>query len=308
MMFGSQFYHQSLRKYIVAFGNMFNDITIQRLNSSDAVVQTIAVPIAYGPKRKWIVRITQNKDLDAQVGIQLPRIGFEITGMQYDSTRRLSGTTKNVAFRGADVNTLHTQYVPVPWDVAISLHAFVKNSDDGAQIVEQILPFFDPSWTNAVNVIPTMGNAGRIDVPTILVGVSIDDSYEGPVGDRQVLVYTFDFIMKCVFFGPIRRQGIIKRVQVDNHVVTAVSNTSGDAVRGFMFGGFTNDEIVNARINSRVRVTPGLLANGVGTANSAASIPYATVSANSAWKYATNTFFYVDGRHRDPTTGQDYVP
>jgi len=259
------------------------------------------VPIAYGPKQKWLVRIRQNPELKAQVALQLPRLGFEITGMNYDGARRLTGTTKNVALRASDKNKLDRQYVPVPWDISFALYAYVKNSDDGAQIVEQIVPFFGPEWTNTVNVVPSMGI--KMDVPTILQGLTVDDVYEGDYDSRQTLVYTFNFTMKGWFFGPIRAQGVIKRAQTDLHVVEPVANS--DVLYGIQYQKFTSEELDEAAVSSRLRVQPGLLANGVGTTNSAASVSYRTISSNTAWKYAPNTFFFTDGRKYDPATGQD---
>lgn len=300
-MFSNQFYHQTLRRYVVAFGNMFDDIVVRRLNASNEIIQSIMVPIAYGPKQKWLVRIRQNPELKAQVALQLPRLGFEITGMNYDGARRLTGTTKNVALRASDKNKLDRQYVPVPWDISFALYAYVKNSDDGAQIVEQIVPFFGPEWTNTVNVVPSMGI--KMDVPTILQGLTVDDVYEGDYDSRQTLVYTFNFTMKGWFFGPIRSQGVIKRAQTDLHVVEPVANS--DVLYGIQYQKFTSEELDEAAVSSRLRVQPGLLANGVGTTNSAASVSYRTISSNTAWKYAPNTFFFTDGRKYDPATGQD---
>jgi len=300
-MFSNQFYHQTLRRYVVAFGNMFDDIVVRRLNASNEIIQSIMVPIAYGPKQKWLVRIRQNPELKAQVALQLPRLGFEITGMNYDGARRLTGTTKNVALRASDKNKLDRQYVPVPWDISFALYAYVKNSDDGAQIVEQIVPFFGPEWTNTVNVVPSMGI--KMDVPTILQGLTVDDVYEGDYDSRQTLVYTFNFTMKGWFFGPIRAQGVIKRAQTDLHVVEPVANS--DVLYGIQYQKITSEELDEAAVSSRLRVQPGLLANGVGTTNSAASVSYRTISSNTAWKYAPNTFFFTDGRKYDPATGQD---
>ena len=300
-MFSNQFYHQTLRRYVVAFGNMFDDIVVRRLNASNEIIQSIMVPIAYGPKQKWLVRIRQNPELKAQVALQLPRLGFEITGMNYDGARRLTGTTKNVALRASDKNKLDRQYVPVPWDISFALYAYVKNSDDGAQIVEQIVPFFGPEWTNTVNVVPSMGI--KMDVPTILQGLTVDDVYEGDYDSRQTLVYTFNFTMKGWFFGPVRAQGVIKRAQTDLHVVEPVANS--DVLYGIQYQKCTSEELDEAAVSSRLRVQPGLLANGVGTTNSAASVSYRTISSNTAWKYAPNTFFFTDGRKYDPATGQD---
>ena len=138
-MFGSQFYHQSIRKYVIMFGNMFNDIVVRRLDPNGVSLQTVNVPLAYGPKEKFLVRITQDPNLDQQVAIQLPRMGFEMTTLAYDGVRRLGGSTRNVKVAD-DKNKLDFTYVPVPYDMNFSLYAYVRNADDGAQIMEQIVP------------------------------------------------------------------------------------------------------------------------------------------------------------------------
>jgi hypothetical protein len=195
-MFGSQFYHQSVRKYIIMFGNMFNDIVVRRLNANGVSLQAVSVPLAYGPKEKFLVRITQDPNLDQQVAIQLPRMGFEMTTLAYDGVRRLSSSTRNVKIID-DKNKLNFTYVPVPYDMNFSLYAYVRNADDGAQIMEQIVPYFGPEWTNQVRLIPQMSLVQ--DVPTILNSVSIEDTYEGDFNNRRAIIYTFDFTVKGYF-------------------------------------------------------------------------------------------------------------
>jgi hypothetical protein len=181
-MFGSQFYHQSIRKYVIMFGNMFNDIVVRRLDTTGVSLQSVAVPLAYGPKEKFLVRITQDPNLDQQVAIQLPRMGFEMTTLAYDGSRRLAGTSRNVKVV-SDKNKLDFTYMPVPYDLNFNLYAYVRNADDGAQIMEQIVPYFGPEWTNQVRLIPEMSITQ--DVPTILNTVSIEDTYEGDFDTRR---------------------------------------------------------------------------------------------------------------------------
>ena len=164
-MFGHQFSHGVMRKYVIMFGNLFNDIEIQRFNASGQRIQTLKVPIAYGPKEKFLVRISQDPDLDRDIAIQLPRLGFEMSGMVYSPTRKLTSTQKNYHIL-PDGDTVRRQYVPVPYDINFQLGIFVKNADDGVQILEQILPFFRPEWTSQVRVIPSMSLI--MDIPTVL--------------------------------------------------------------------------------------------------------------------------------------------
>ena len=290
-MFGSQFYHQSLRRYIIMFGNMFNDLVVRRYDANGNNIQAVAVPLAYGPKEKFLVRITQDPNLDQQIAMQLPRLGFEMTTLNYDGTRRLQGVNRNVKVV-SDVNKLDFNYMPVPYDLQFNLYAYVRNADDGAQILEQIVPYFGPEWTNSVRIIPQ--TSVTIDVPTILNTVSIEDTYEGDFDTRRALIYTFDLTLKAYFYGPVRLQGIIKRSQIDFGIVTA---NSGNKI--------TLEDVARTGRSSRVVITPGLLANGSPTTNSAASIPYTQIEETDNWAYASNNFFYTDGKKYNPVTGQD---
>ena len=301
-MFGHQFYNQTIRRYVVVFGNMFNDITVQRLNTAGTVIQTLAVPIAYGPKEKFLVRFRQDPDLDQQVALQLPRMGFEMTSMTYDGSRRLSATTKNIAFNSSDLKKIKYQYVPVPYNISMNLSVFVKNADDGAQIIEQIVPFFGPEWNNTINLIPELGI--KMDVPTILDGINIDDTYEGDFISRRALVYNLNFTMKGWFFGPVKTSGVIKRTQVDLSVVYS-ANTVIEPNFGQSQPGISSEDIARSGRSSRIVITPAQFANGSPTSNSALSVNYLTISANSDFGIAANLFFFTDGKKYDPVDGTD---
>jgi len=291
-MFGSQFYHQSLRRYVIMFGNMFNDIVIRRYDSANNNISAVAVPLAYGPKEKFLVRTTQDPDLNQPVAIQLPRMAFEMTTLNYDGQRRLVGSNRNVKVTTTDEDKLDYNYMPVPYDLQFNLYAYVRNADDGAQILEQIVPYFGPEWTNSLRIIEKTGIT--IDVPTVLNTVSIEDTYEGDFNNRRALIYTFDFTVKGYFYGPTRRQGIIKRSQIDFGIVTA---NSGNKI--------TLEDVSRTGRSSRIVITPGLLANGSPTTNSAASIPYNQIQADDDYGFCANTFFYTDGKKYNPVTGQD---
>jgi hypothetical protein len=173
-----------------------------------------------------------------------------------------------------------------------SLYAYVRNADDGAQIMEQIVPYFGPEWTNQVHLIPQMGLTQ--DIPTILNSVSIEDTYEGDFNNRRAIIYTFDFTVKGYFYGPVRNQGVIKRSQIDFGIVTG--NTSNK---------ITLEDIARTGRSSRIVVQPGLLANGSPTTNSAASIPYTQIQATDDYGFCSNSFFFVDGRKYNPRTNSD---
>jgi len=300
-IFGSQYYNQTLRRYIVMFGNMFNDMVVQRLNSSNAVIQSIGVPLTYSPKEKYLARLAADPDLTRSLAIQLPSISFEMLNMSYDGTRRLTGSTKNVAHTSSDLNRIRSQYVPVPYNMNFVLYIYSRNADDAAQIIEQIIPYFGPEWTNSVNLIPSMGIT--LDIPTVLNSISSEDSYEGDFATRRALIHTLDFTVRGYFFGPVRTSGIIKRTQIDLNIVAAQSNT--DVLYGIQSTSITQADIDRTGRSSRVVVTPGLLANGSPTTNSAASIARSLISANSNYGLAANTFTYDDGKKYDPVSGSD---
>lgn len=261
-MFGSRYYHGVIRKYVISFGNLFNDIVVQRFNKNGNRIQTIAVPIAYGPKQKWLVRLNENPNFDKKVAITLPRIGFEITSMQYAPQRKLPSSIKNSS---TSSGTLKSQYVPVPWDLTFTLSIFCKNADDGAQIIEQIVPYFRPEFTTNIRMIPEMDLS--VDVPIVLQDVSIEDTYEGDFETRRALVYNLTFEVKAVFFGPTSKSGVIKRA-----ITNYYDDTEGDPDRA-----------------QRITITPSQYANGAPLfsppANSALSISTDSISANDDYGF-----------------------
>ena len=192
-MFGRTFYHGTIRKYVTVFGNMFNGIYVQRFDSAGTRIQNIKVPIAYGPKEKFLVRLAQDPNLDQDVAISLPRLGFEMTGINYAANRKLPSTLKHSTVDRNDLTKLTTQYIPVPYDIQFTLSAFVRNADDGTQIVEQILPYFQPEWTNNIKLQPEMGLT--YDVPCVLNDVNVEDTYEGDFAARRALIWNFNFTM-----------------------------------------------------------------------------------------------------------------
>ena len=216
-MFDNTFYHEIVRKTVVAFGTLFNNLYIVRTNNQGVVTQRMKVPLAYGPKQKFLVRLEQNPDLNKNVktAITLPRIGFEMTGLSYDPGRKLNriGTYKKT--KGTDKKSQLRQYMPVPYDVTFSLFVMAKNSDDALQIVEQILPFFQPDYTITLNSIPDM-NIVR-DVPIVLNSVNYTDTYDGDFTTRRVLTYDFQFTAKVYLYGPVQSQKVIRQVQVDQY-------------------------------------------------------------------------------------------
>ena len=214
-MLGQSFYHETIRKVIVGFGTMFNDIQLVRKDGSGNISQTMKVPLAYGPREKFLVRLRDDADLAKQVAITLPRIGFEIQNLSYDATRKLNRVQKFKKVKSGRSKTLESQYMPVPYNLDVQLYILAKQSDDALQIIEQILPFFQPDYTITINDMAEMGI--KRDVPVILNGITYEDDYIGEFETRRAIIYTLTFTVKFYLYGPVTAQSIIKKVQVDQY-------------------------------------------------------------------------------------------
>jgi len=207
-MFG-YFYHEILRKTIIAFGNIFNNIEIHHTNNSDETVSIIKVPLAYGPIQKFLARIEQDPTALKPVKITLPRMSFEFIGLSYDASRKVSTTQTFVTNTGKKV------YMPVPYNMQFELNILTKLNDDALQIVEQILPYFQPNYNLTVNLVEPINE--KKDIPIILDNISFTDDYEGDYTKRRSLIYTLRFTAKTYLFGPVpsSSSGIIKKVTLD---------------------------------------------------------------------------------------------
>jgi len=213
-MLGQTFYHQTIRKYVALFGTLFNDINIEKKNSSGVVVSRQKVPIAYGPKQKFLSRINQDPSLTRQVAIQLPRLAFEMTGMNYDPVRKLNSvgalTHKETINGNRNVKKM---FNPSPYLFDFSLYAFVENAEDGTQILEQILPFFTPEFNVSVNILTDMGI--KLDIPIVIAGATSEDSYEGEFSSRRTIIWTMNFTLKGFIYPDIKSsQSIIKSIEI----------------------------------------------------------------------------------------------
>ena len=217
-MLGQQFYHESIRKVIVSFGTMFNNINLVRKDNSGNISQSMKVPLAYGPREKFLVRLNEDAYLTKQVAITLPRIGFEIQNLEYDSARKLNRVQRFKKVKGAEAKQLDAQYMPVPYNLSIELYIMAKQSDDALQIVEQILPYFQPDYTLTINDMADMGI--KRDVPIILNSIGYEDNYQGDFETRRALIYTLDFTAKFYLYGPVTSGKVIKTVQVDQYTDT----------------------------------------------------------------------------------------
>ena len=214
-MLGQQFYHESIRKVIIAFGTTFNNIQLVRKDNDGNIKQSMKVPLAYGPRQKWLSRLNEDADLSKTVAITLPRIGFEIQNLSYDPNRKLNRDQKFKKVKGTNDDRLDTQYMPVPYNLSIQLYVMAKESDDSLQIIEQILPYFQPDYTLTINDMADMGI--KRDVPIVLNSVSYEDNYQGDFETRRALIYTLDFTAKFYLYGPVTSNAVIKTVQVDQY-------------------------------------------------------------------------------------------
>ena len=212
-MLGQQFYHETIRKIIVSFGTIFNNIQIVRKNSSGNITQSMKVPLAYGPKQKFLTRIREDASISKTTAITLPRIAFEIQTLSYDTTRKLNRVTKIRKTSAKGSGKLETQFMPVPYNVDLQLFVMAKSGDDALQIIEQILPFFQPEYTITVN--DNLDMKQKRDVPIVLTGIDYEDNYEGDFTTRRAIIYTLSFTAKFYLYGPVTSQSVIKSVQVD---------------------------------------------------------------------------------------------
>lgn len=223
-MFGTYFYHQTSRKMVVAFGTLFNNIEVRRTDSADAVTEIIKIPLSYGPKDKMLIRISQDPNLNPKVALTVPRMGFELTAMSYDGARKLNTMGRNVK---KGTTGLKKQFNPVPYNWDFSLYVFVKNAEDGTQILEQILPFFTPDFTVTMTLVS--GMTVKMDIPLILNSVSSEDTYEGDFATRRSIIWTLSFIMKGFLYPSVTDNAkVITSSVVDTHIMSAA--TAADPV------------------------------------------------------------------------------
>lgn len=214
------FYHEILRRTIVAFGTLFNEIKIKHKNNSNDVTSVIKVPLAYGPTQKFLARLEQSPDLNKPVQITLPRMSFEFTGLTYDASRKSTTTQTFTSKSVTNGKEIKKVYLPVPYNMQFELNIMSKLNDDALQIVEQILPYFQPAFTVTVDLVDTINE--KRDIPVVLENITMQDDYEGDFTTRRVLIYTLRFTAKTYLFGPVSSatDNIIKK--------TSISYVAGD--------------------------------------------------------------------------------
>ena len=221
-MFGTYFYNKNIRNIVILFGTVFNDISVRRVDNSNVVQEEFKVPIAYGPSEKFLTRLRQLTDVSkGKVGLTLPRMSFEFTSITYDPARKLQTTKKHKKVKDADNEKLITVYNPVPYNFDFTLSVMVKNSDDGTQILEQILPYFTPAYQVTMNEMSTVGI--KRDIPIIFTGLSTEDTYEGDFLTRRALIHTLTFTVQAFLYGPTEDIKIIKEVDIAKYDQTSQS-------------------------------------------------------------------------------------
>ena len=218
-MLGTYFYHEILRKTVIGFGTLFNDINIRHRDASGTSFSNLKVPLAYGPIQKFLARIQQQPDLNREIALTLPRLSFEMTGLQYDPSRKTGVTQTFLATQNGNVKKV---YMPVPYNVTFELNIISKLNDDSLQIIEQILPYFQPSLNITINLISAIGE--KKDVPIVMESITQNDQYEGGFDSRRLIIHTLRFTAKTYLFGPVAEStdGLIKRVDVDYYTNTNV--------------------------------------------------------------------------------------
>jgi len=268
-MFGHDYYHESIRKYIILFGTLFNDIHIKRKNSSGNVIQKIKCPLTYAPREKVTARLEQNLNLTEQQSILLPRLSFEMTTLQYDPARKLNTINKRRK-DATDPALRKSVFNPVPYDISFDFNIYVRYAEDATQILEQILPFFTPEYTATINLIPEMDI--KADIPIVLQGMSSQDTYEGDFETRRALIWNLNFIMKGYLYGPIKETSIINNANI-NFYTSSTANL----------------------IATSTKLTPGLDEFRNPTTNAAATLPPSEIKSGDNFDYIFNYEDYFNG-------------
>lgn len=261
-MISIPFYNSLFKKYVVIFGTLFNNIYIERKNSDGTLEQTFKIPIAYGPREKFLARVEDNPDAAALTAIKLPRMAFEVTDISYASERKLQTVNKIASKKNINgVNVYSKVFNPAPYNIGFRLDIMTKTMEDGLRIVEQILPYFTPEWTVSAKLLGTDFD-NITDIPLVLNTVSIDDTYAADFTTRRVLTFSLTFTMKCYFYGPVTESKLIKIADVRLYPDTTANN---------------------GVITSTIR--PGLTADGQPTSNAELSVALSQIDETDSYGF-----------------------
>ena len=313
-MLGSTFYHQTIRKYVAAFGTLFNDINIERKNSSGTVIERVKVPLAYGPRQKWILALSETTDQRRVLGARLPRIGFALTGVNYDSVRKLNTVIRNVAANTASTGSVMSQYNPVPYNFDFELFILVNNAEDGTQILEQILPYFTPEFTVTINTIPDMGI--KADVPVVLNSASQSDEYEGELATRRTIIWTLSFLLKGFVYPDVKSGTLIKSIEVNFRIPGSSDSDVEDLEQEFIILESTKDALATSdyillETGNYERIMSEKSSQDIGDATVKSRYTVVpspnTAQADSDYGFSETFEFFDNPKNFDPETGEDYT-
>jgi hypothetical protein len=277
---------------------MFNDMIVWRRNTAGSIIKRIKVPIAYGPRAKFLSRLKQDPNLTKADAISLPRMSFQIVGYNYDPTRKLP-TAGQIKAPGTSDTVNASVYNPVPWNIDFELSIYVLNAEDGTQLIEQIIPYFTPEWTNTMKLVDELDL--RMDVPVILNSITTDDTYEDSYENRRTIIHTLNFTMKGYMFGPVKNKDIINSADTRTFVVNGFS-ADVEEVSSVISANTTLSNTMWVEITN---VRPGLDANGNPTTDPAITIPAANIAANDNWAYIVTTNTNPDWPTDDPDNDPD---
>lgn len=272
-MFGAPFFHDIFRKAHLIFGNLFNDVQVYRYDKDGQRIQTLAVPLEFGPKQKTITRVLSNPDFEKPTSIILPRMSFQFTSVTPNRELQLPKTQTHS--RQIDVSgskTMNQQFMPVPYQIGVELSIYSKNTYDAYQIIEGIIAYFSPEWSVSANMVPEMDYLD--DVKIVLTnGVNLGDNFEvAEMENRRMIIHTINFTMNVNFYGPVRKSGVIKRV-ILNFYTPPGSGT------------VTDFDVANTPLVVKYELVPGLTANGEATSNSADSIHYSLINDDDPYGF-----------------------
>ena len=313
-MLGSTFYHQTIRKYVAAFGTLFNDINIERKNSSGTVIERVKVPLAYGPRQKWILALSDTTDQRRVLAARLPRIGFALTGVNYDSVRKLNTVIRNVAANTASTGSVLSQYNPVPYNFDFELFILVNNAEDGTQILEQILPYFTPEFTVTINTIPDMGI--KADVPIVLNSASQSDEYEGELATRRTIIWTLSFLLKGFVYPDVKSGTLIKSIEVNFRIPGDGDSDVQDLEQEFIVLETTKDALATSdyillETGNYERIMSEKSSQDIGDATVKSRYTVVpspnTAQADSDYGFSETFEFFDNPKNFDPETGEDFT-
>lgn len=220
------FYHERIRKSVAIFGSLFNEIYVLRKDADGSVRSQVRVPLSYAPREKFLDRIREQPDLDTdtKVAIKLPRMSFEIVSYSYDAQRQLSKTTSLVTSKSTTTNSQRTEIKQqAPFTISFQLNIYARTQDDALQVVEQILPFFNPQYTLTIKPFTDIASFTE-DVPIIFNGMTYSDNFEGSLEDRRAIIYTLEFDMHANFYGPLDDRSIIRDVTTNQFIMDSAED------------------------------------------------------------------------------------